>query len=108
MDKQILRPWFYALVISTALLSMQCATVSQLNIISTQEEVALGLQFSQEVEYTSVRLMVSNVPQPLQALLELPEIALRKFDKRVFRPAFVTWVAQCTVAHIIDRFLVRE
>lgn len=29
---------------------MQCATVSQLNIISTQEEVALGLQFSQEVE----------------------------------------------------------
>lgn len=33
-----------------ALVGMQCATLSQVNLLSTQEEVELGRQFSQEIE----------------------------------------------------------
>ncbi len=38
------------LLIVASLFSFQCATISQINIISTEQEVALGLQFSEEVE----------------------------------------------------------
>lgn len=41
-------PAFFAAAVT--FLSLQCATVSRINIISTEQEVALGSQFSAEVE----------------------------------------------------------